>query len=70
MDNACAADWLVHPFLRVYQSGYDFRDPEGALARALQLPATDGLLIRPDAILAAFGKADSIKTWLDRWIGG
>lgn len=65
MGEADPANWPKHPLIQVQQMGRDFLDPEGYLQKALKLHADSGLLIRPDAIIAASGKPEAIEAWLE-----
>lgn len=70
MADAERSSWPAHPSIQVRQVSRDFHDPEARLANSLGLQSDSGLLVRPDAIIAAAGTPDHIAAWIRRWMPG
>jgi len=68
MRKAQPASWISSPLLQEWQLGRDFQDPDGHLEKVLGLHADCGLLVRPDAIIAASGSPASLQNWFDQWM--
>jgi len=64
MSDASRADWPEHELVAVKQVGRDFEDPDGELASRLGVPRDAGILVRPDAIIAACGGRSATQDWL------
>ncbi|UUO08735.1 FAD-dependent monooxygenase [Blastopirellula sp. J2-11] len=62
------AAWPPHPLVQVVRFGQDFQDPQRNFNKALGLHSNSGLLIRPDATIAASGAPAVIQDWLNQWM--